>query len=470
MAYTIKLGTFSKLENSTAQPVMTSWAEYTVTFKEGADYSNPVLSIAADFSVLYAYNYAHMLGRYYWIADIQAVRSGYCSISLKVDVLATYKAAIGNTDLYVLRSSTAADGSIRDSFYPIKATAAKYRQTQGANTYPNGPFVRPPFFQYGFIVLYVAGINSTTGTTMYEMRPNEFKDLIAQLYTRINGIQLDDVIAEVVQYFGGNPQALINSAMWFPFAFQNNGLEYVKIGAWTSNVAGAVITDPVMAMPDCTFTLNKHPLAATRGSYLNLSPYTQYTVGVPGCGVVTLDGAKLQDQTSIVIRREMDALSGQMIAYIDAGQSGQRLATLNGTCGIPISLSGNNSAGNTIASAAGAIGSGIGAIASGGASAIAGAAISGINAAVDTVNNPGITTIAGGGGAAIMDVPCWLDTVCYDITDADNSQEGRPLCQIRKPSNIGGFIRVADGYVEISGPLPEQQEIKRFLESGFFYN
>ena len=77
-----------------------------------------------------------------------------------------------------------------------------------------------------------------------------------------------------------------------------------------------------MAMPDCTLTLNKHPLAATRGSYLNLSPYTQYTVGVPGCGVVTLDGAKLQNQTSIVIKRDMDALSGQMIAYIDAGQSG----------------------------------------------------------------------------------------------------------------------------------------------------
>lgn len=470
MAYSIKLGAFAKLENSTARPVSSAWAEYSVTLKSGADFTDPVLSIAADFSVIYSCNYAVFLNRYYWITDIRVERTGYCIITLHCDVLATYKDVIGNTDLYILRSSAAADGSIRDSFYPIKATAAKYRQTQGANSYPNGPFVRPPWFQYGFIILYVAGITTNTGTTMYEMRPDEFKNLITQLYTRINGIQLDDVISEVVQFFGGNPQALINSAMWFPFAFNNNGVEYVKIGAWASNVQGAVISDPIMSMPDCTFTLNKHPLAASRGSYLNLSPYTQYTVGVPGCGVVTLDGSKLQDQTSIVIRREMDALSGQMIAYIDAVQSGQRLATLNGTCGIPISLSASNSAGSTIGAAAGAIGSGIGAIASGGAAAIAGAAISGINAAVDTVNNPGITTIAGGGGAAIMDVPCWLDTVCYDITDADNSQEGRPLCQIRKPSNISGFIRVADGYVEISGPLPEQQEIKRFLESGFFYN
>lgn len=469
MAYTIKLGTFSKLENSTAQPVMTSWAEFTVTFKEGADYSNPVLAISADFSVLYAYNYAYMLGRYYWITDIQAVRSGYCSITLKVDVLATYKTTIGNTDLYVLRSSAAADGSIRDNFYPVRATSTKYRQVQGTNSYPSGPFVRPPFFQYGIIVLYTAGIQTTSGTTMWEMRPDDFRDLMAQLYTRINGIQLDDVISEVVQYFGGNPQALISSAMWFPFPFNNGGLEYVKIGAWTSNVAGAVITDPVMAMPDCTFTLNKHPLASTRGSYLNLSPYTQYSVGVPGCGVVTLDGAKLQGQTSIVIRRDMDALSGQMIAYIDAGQSGQRLATLNGTCGIPISLSSGNTTGNTTGALAGAAGGILGSV-FGGAASIAGAAAAGINAAVDVANNPGVSTVAGGGGAAIMDVPCWLDTVCYDITDADNSQEGRPLCQIRKPSNIGGYIRVADGYVEISGPLPEQQEIKRFLESGFFYN
>ena len=83
MAYTIKLGAFAKLENSTAQPVVTTWAEYSVNFKEGADFTNPILSIAQDFSTLYTYNYAYMLGRYYWVTEIKAVRSGYCTIRMK---------------------------------------------------------------------------------------------------------------------------------------------------------------------------------------------------------------------------------------------------------------------------------------------------------------------------------------------------------------------------------------------------
>ena len=68
-----------------------------------------------------------------------------------------------------------------------------------------------------------------------------------------------------------------------------------------------------------------------------------------------------------------------------------------------------------------------------------------------------------------MGVPCWLDTICYDITDSDNAQEGRPYCKVTTPSTLTGFMRVSDGYVNITGPLPEQQEIKRFLEGGFFY-
>ena len=52
MAYTIKLGAFAKLENSTARPASSSWAEYSVVLKEGSDYTDPVLHIAADFSAI----------------------------------------------------------------------------------------------------------------------------------------------------------------------------------------------------------------------------------------------------------------------------------------------------------------------------------------------------------------------------------------------------------------------------------
>lgn len=469
MAYTIKLGTFSKLENSTAQPVMTSWAEYTVTFKEGADYSNPVLAISADFSVLYAYNYAYMLGRYYWITDIQAVRSGYCSISLKVDVLATYKSTIGNADLYVLRSSAASDGTIRDNFYATKASATCYHQDQNSLYVPGG-------YSSGRVVLSIPGIDTMGGTTLLQFTDTQFKNLVSALYAEINGFQLDDVISQVVQLFGGNPIALINNAMWFPWGFSIiSPASQVHIGAWAatyggSPIVGGVINNPVNTIGPYSYTLYKHPQAASRGAYLNMKPYTQYTLGIPGCGVIELDGGKLLNETQIDITYQIDAFTGQMIAKVDAPNSDQRLAYLVGQIGIPITIKGTNNAPQMVGGAVSTVGGLILGAISGNPAAIAGAAASGISTAVDAVGGSGTSSSVGAGAAGIMNQPGWLDTVCYGVTDADNSQEGRPLCQIRKPSNIGGFIRVADGYVEISGPLPEQQEIKRFLESGFFYN
>lgn len=467
MAYTLKMGAFAKLENSTAQPTTTGWAEFSVTLKEGCDLSNPVLSIAESFATLSGYNYATFLGRYYWVQDIRVERTGYCVISLKVDVLATYKTDIGNADLYVLRSSAAADGSIRDNFYPMKATATKYHQDQDATTVPGN-------YSSGVIVLNVSGIDTSLGTTLIEMIPSEFKRLITALYTDINGFQLTDVFDKLNQLFGGNPQELINGAMWFPYAFDVDSYQQVQIGGWAAELSGTpiqggVITDPGLTLANYTYTLQKHPLAATRGSYLNLNPYTQYVLGIPGCGIVNLDASKLQNETSITIIREMDAFTGQLIVKVNATSSGQRLAYLSGQIGIPIGLKGSNNANRILDSAAVTIGGTAAAIATGGAAAITGAIASGIGTAIEAIGSTGTSTSMGAGSVGIMLQPGWLDTICYDITDADNLQEGRPYCKIAKPSVLTGFMKVADGYVPISGPLPEQLEVKRILEAGFFY-
>ena len=468
MAYTIKMGSFSKLENSTAQPVMTSWAEFSVNFKEGADYSNPVITLAADFATIAGYNYAYMLSRYYWITDVRVERTGYVRVTLKIDVLATYKSEIGDTNLYVLRSSASADGTIRDNFYATKATATTYHSVQSATADV------PGLYSSGVIVLSVAGTNSTTGTILWQLSINEFKRLITALYVEINGIQLSDVVSKVVQLFGGNPQTLINGAMWFPFGFGTSASEQLYIGGWAATeggtpIYGQIINGPVQGLSGVSFTLVKHSDSGSRGKYLNLLPYTQYTLGIPGCGVVALDNGKLLEETGITIYRYMDAFSGQLFVKVECSTTGQILAYLSGQIGIPITLSGRNNAGQIIGAATSTLGAGAAAAITGNPIAIAGAVASGIGTAIEALGGTGTSTHMGAGAAGIMGERIWLDTICYEITDSDNTQNGRPLCQIRKPSALNGYMIVSDGYVEIAGPLPEQQEIKRFLETGFFY-
>lgn len=460
MAYKIKLGAFSKLENSTAQPTVTLWAEYDINLKEGCDISNPEITLSIDWATVSGYNYAKLLDRYYWIVGKNMLRESLCVLQLKVDVLATYKSEIGATSLYVLRSAYAYDPYIRDNFYPMTGRVTQYHQTQTTGI--------PGDFGSGIYVLNVAGTNTSGANTLYQFSPAEFRTLFQNLYTTINGFQLSDVIATVVQLFGGNPQSLINSAMWFPSAFSTGTPETITIGAWNSGASGIPLTSAIYDFSSYTFSLYKHPQAATRGDYLNLAPYSQYNIGLPGIGVIALDTSKLIGETSITIKRTMDAISGQLVCDIVGTSSAQILAHLKGQIGIPISLRG---AGNTSLPASGisSLGTAAVAAATGGAAAIAGAVTSGIGTVLDAVGGAPVNTGVGSGAADIMNKAAWLDSTFYKVTDGDNTEHGKPLCTNFQISSLPGYNVVSEGNVPIAGPLPEQQEVKRFLESGFFY-
>ena len=472
----INLYDFSKYENSTKRPSGNGTA-FSCKIKSPSSVEEPVVELStADVS---GYNYAYIsdFGRYYFIEDC-VYDTGFWIVKLKVDVLASYKTEIGNEDLYILRSSAAADGNIRDTYYPIKANNTKYHGYQFPNVVQDHETSIPGDYSSGVIVMNIAGTETAGGSTLWEVLPEDFTEIVKALYVSINGFQLSDVVSKVVQTFGGNPQQLINSAMWFPFPFDVYQVEQVKIGSWYATkpiggsivpLTGGIINDPVLLLPDVTFNVPKHPLAATRGNYLNLAPYTQYTLVLPGCGVINLDNNKLQGVTGITIHRYMDAFSGQLFVKVIADSTNQILAYMQGQIGIPIQLRGSNNANSLMGGAASTVGGIVSAITSGGASAIAGAVSAGIGTALEAVGGTPTSSSMGAGFATITDERIMLDTVCFDITDADNSKNGRPLMQVRKPSALGGFMIVQRGDVPITGTQIEQTRIRSYLEGGFYY-
>lgn len=466
---TINLYTFTKHENSTKRPTGTGTA-FSCKVKSPSSLETPRVELSTAYPGNYNYAYISDWNRYYFITDC-SYDEGLWVLQLKVDVLATYKTEIGAESLYVLRSASASDGNIRDTYYPIKANNTKYHGYQFERVVDGHETSIPGDYDSGFIIINVAGTGTAGASTLIEMTPANFAMLVQELYTDINGFQLSDVISKVVQAFGGNPQTLINSAMWFPFAFDvDSGPNPIKIGAWQSTTAvGGVIIDPVISLPDVTFNLNKHPLAATRGNYLNLSPYTMYTLGLPGCGVVNLDTTKLQGVTGITIHRYMDAFSGQLFVKVIADSTNQVIAYMNGQIGIPIQLRGSNNANSLVGGVGASIAGIAGAVSTGGASAIAGAVAAGIGTALEAMGGTPVSSNMGAGFAGITDERIWLDTVCYDIVDADNTHNGRPLMQMRTINTLSGFIMVQRGNVPIDGTEEEQIQIKSYLEGGFYY-
>lgn len=463
MAYTIKLGQFAKNIESTAQPDTTGWAEHSVTLKNGADISNPRIELQVSWEDIKDVNYAVMMNRYYWVIGRNMIRENLCQLSLHVDELATYKTEIGASSLYILRSSAAYDGTIRDNMYPPTADVTYISEKYSTH--------EPLDYSNGYYLVNVAGTQSGNGT-LIQLSPNNYKALIADLYSQIDGFQPSDVIANVVKSFGGNPQRLISSVMWFPFPLVTpNNSTLIYIGSYLTGVSGDIVVNPLQILDSqVAFTVEKHPKAATRGEYLNLAPYMNYSLYLPGAGAVNLDTTQLVGKTNIYVTRLIDGYTGQVkYMVVTGGNDSHVLANVTGQWGVPIRISGDSNGDSIIAGSTATLGSALLAAATGGASAIIGAATGAIGTIAGAMSGASYSNETGGGIVNLYQQPIRLDTTIYDAPDEDNARNGRPLCKVTTPATLGGFMIADKGDVVMAGPLPEHEAVKRYLETGFFY-
>lgn len=467
MAYTLKLGTFAKLENSTAQPVTTGWADYSVTLKGGADLFNPTVTLSEDSQNLIGKNYAVMMNKYYFVTGVTALRNDLCEVELKLDSLATFKSTIGAASLYVLRSASSADGGIRDSFYPMNGQMDKERYTISSG-------VASPFTG-GVYVVNIMGMQTGT-STLYQFSPSEFTSLVNKLMAIADGFDLTDIIDQMKNAVF-KPMNYINSVMWFPEAF--TGISHANaslyIGYWeASGMTYTQITDPIKHMnagASYTPVIAKHPQAASRGSYLNLAPYTQYNLVFPPFGVIPIDTTQVRRSGYIALDLYVDALTGLAILRgrsNDYPDDDTVLFEVSAQYGVQLPLLANGNSGS-VAGTIATIGGAVASLATGGASAlIAGAASAGIGTFEDAIIGT-TSTIGSNGSIVAHTLPKYLDATFFKVADADNTHNGRPLMQLKTISTLSGYVQVSEGDVAIPAPLPIQQEVKAFLEGGFFY-
>lgn len=463
MAYKIKLGTFKKHENSTAQPVTTSWAEYDITLKDGAELNNPTVTLAIDYGDVVNYNYAYLFNRYYFITSKTMLRTGLCVLDLAVDVLATYKTDIGNTPLYIVRSSANSDGNILDNFYTTTGNITFGHSEDDTYT--------PAWATYGtgIYVVNVLGADTTGNSTLYALSPTQFRSLIYALYHEIDGFQITDIKDAVNKFLGGSPEKLVSSAMWFPaLNFSGTPVSNIVIGTWASQVSGVLITDPIKTLTPITLNIPKHPQAATRGAFLNLAPYSTYTLTLPLFGSVNIDTTLIKNESTLYINISVDALTGQARAIVHAGNN-NIIANLTAQMGASVPLQGQSNGASVIGGITSTLAGVAGAIVSGGAAApVIGAITGGIGAAVSALSGTSCS-IGSGGGALTLATPAQLNSVHLAIVPEDNANNGRPLCIVATPESLGGYMVAYKNTVEINGTIPEQEQITNFVENGFYY-
>ena len=495
MAFNVVFYNFSKKENSTAVPA-SGGTTYSCTLKDGCSIINPVikLNLGPTSGTPISFNYCRIqsFDRYYFVNDWTS-DTGMWYANLSVDVLASFKTEIGNASELILRSSDEYDGRVTDTFYPTMNEQAFYSRDGSAtfwwNDQTSGTFIVG-------LLSYTGSTSIQGGVNYVGMNAFEFGEFLDRVFS-YNNIDLTDTSAtdeitgtikdlftltdrqaRSLAYLAENPYTdYIDSITWIPSTIpQGSSSTGLYLGGNFLN-AQTYIDFPVKSSIDKTWSTSnipKHPQAASRGSYLNLSPYSNYQLVLPRQGVVPIDPVSIGDYDTLTVDLHIDPITGQGLYQIYAGDGAQVKHLIN-QCYVPIGVTvkigRNKPVGTSLNMALEAAGM----VTNIAKDLITGQGfnpqnISGVASIMREMKAPGHGTIGDSGGycGLFPGYPVLQSQHLY-VTDEDNSHNGRPLMKVRQISDVPGYVQCAHGDISVACTDTERSEIKRHLETGFFY-
>ena len=466
----IYLYKFNKRPNSTAQPLPTAGKSFTVQLKNECSFITPVIRFSPDnlvsgvFSPV-AYNYVQIAywQRFYYITDWTYI-NGSWEATLSVDVMASFKAEIGNTSAYVVRAAGASDGSIIDNFYPAKTNVNITKVSAASSWYAVSPTGGT------FVIGVISGkqLGRVGAVVYYALTSAELTSLMNYLFS--NNIFNASNISEIGEgLFKSlfNPSEYIVSCMWFPFANTAFGssTDEIKIGYYFTGVT-AVIVSALAEKTYITATIPNHP-QISRGSFLNHAPFTRLTLYVPPFGSIPLDTNFMELGNYLYSPVVIDHITGVATLRVSICADSSHLdeshvlTERSAMLGVPIQISQvMPDYMGTLAS----IGQATASTLSGNISGAITGVVSAINSQMPKVSSLG----ANGSFIECIESPL-LIAEHLQLADEDNTEYGRPLCKIKTISTLSGYIQCGEDDHSFSATKKETDEINRYMKSGFFY-
>lgn len=448
---------FAKRENSTKRPGSgTRKVTYDCTLKEPTSLHNPVFILKLDPAKSPHFNYAYVpaWGRYYFVTDITFVTQTICEISLKVDVLATYKNEIGASQQYVIRSYSDYDELAVDNLYPALAT-----QTKMSRLFAGTTSLVTDMDEGFYVVGYIDCITDSSipaaqryGVIYVVLQPTEFYEMM-KLIGRL--ALITDALKHIV------------SVVWYPFAPPyeaiSGGVIDLGLVNYTPNVY-RLIVEPIWSSSAFSASIPKHPEAGSRGKYLNLAPFSQYTLFNPLTGEYPIDALMIVDYSTLYFRIKCDCISGDAQINMFVSESGgaeYTIGTINCHIGvnIPVSTSSPDLKGQLIGTVQGAMAAAqedyIGA---------ASGAISSLESRLPQIRTQGVY-----GSRLPYNFPFKLRAEFTHTASEDRENRGRLLMKPKTINTLSGYILCADADISLPATAEEQSQVKSYLESGFFY-
>ncbi len=455
----------SKRVNSTALPsnILTS---INFLYKDAQSKYNPVIII--DKQDTTGWNYAKIDVDFFWINDI-VYAGNHIELSLRIDVLATYRASIFATTAFCLRAK---QGSIYqiDAMNPptvdIIESKSEYEITQ--------------FSPIGSYLISVAGGETSSGgglATQYVL--NDF-----QLGLFMKRIFSDDITTAWKNYwdqffetwdFSFDPFEWILNCRWVPLNTVNwPGLQdtTVKLGRFDT-YAGAYLNNGEFLTGTITI-----PVTIPKNAFFS-SRYYDMTMYLPFYGITNIPIDSIYNLKNMYLNYSIDTANGDIIYSLSGDDNGTRLIGTWGACcatNMPISAAQTNF-GGTVGAVAAVLGL-AGAVVTAGASAApvvaaAGAAATAVTGAASQATQVSVQT----NGALSSRIGIELGNkvrimtryhVPVSLIDDNAPTIGLPLNRNVVIGSMSGYVKTLNASVSANATMDELQEINNYLDGGIY--
>lgn len=366
MSISVNFYQTGKKVNSTAVPQQIV-GDFGVTaeLKSPTNLFTPTLILSSDLftdgndnitnPMKFVYAYISDFERYYFIRSWSWV-SGLWECSLEVDVLASFKTAIGNTTAYVLRSASSYDPNVIDTKYPAKMGIEIDSSTLTPNSSPWNINIYSAAISSGFFVVSIANndANAIGATSHYAFSAAAMQEFMNLMYNSPSWLNITDTsISNDLQKMLLNPIQYITNIMWIPTGFNTTGLTgtyTIPYGWWsitlTNNVVYRINVSNLTKSLQFDFDIINHPqYDAAKRKWINLSPYTHVALRFEPFGMFSLDPSKIMHNGKIRCIIWVDIATGianlsVYECYYDSGWGlGELVYTTSAQLGVPISIS-----------------------------------------------------------------------------------------------------------------------------------
>lgn len=463
MSYTVTFGTISKRENSTANSY-TSVLSASCLLKESTDALAPTFSlqgqVVGDSLLPCNYMYCTEFGRYYWITSITFYH-GVWYVSGEVDVLASYKSDIGNTNCYILRAASDHDDNIVDAHFAFENNPSSQITVESGTG----------FDAAGCVVLMCAGNDGSNSSSFYVMSTANWADLYCQIFTS-NFLssygtfwqQITNDIRNSVL----NPSDFISSAVWVPVPYVSAGSPLspevdIFLGVCNTGVKGKRLS-PNLPLWSYTFQIDApaHPQESTYGAWLRGNAASRDFLNLPGYGALPVDSDVLASSPLRTISGSLFVDCTGCATYILNNNGKKTLVSCN--IGIPCGFTdARTDPVNAVASFLSAAGG----IAEGSPSSL-GDAISAVK-----MMFPHVSRVSAGGARLLSNIlkkPELVSTFYSLPAGLSFASMGRPLCVTKTINTLSGYVLCgSDASVSCSGTKAEIDKINSYLRGGFYY-